>query len=694
LRGQGAKRFEDKNGESPDSEKNRVRGFFYGKFFIREGGREMKRMRMVLGAFLVPAMVFPALAQEQAEEGKRLPEVVVSATRTEKPADEVAGTITVITAEELKEEGEETLEDALRRVPGLDIVRTGGSGGDASIFIRGGRGEHTIVLVDGVEINDPMSTSRAAHPSLIALDGIERIEVIRGPTSPLYGSDALAGVVHIITRRGEGSPGFGLSLEGGSFNSSKESGEVFGRMGKFSWYGAFSNFDTDGISSADRENDNTERDAYHLQSAEARLGIDPAEWISLDLTFRGYNSKTELDAFDYLEGIPEDDPNYSTTNTSYFAGLGTEIFLWDGKWHQRIITAQANHRRDLEDEKDDDHPGDSLDYTYLGDSLQMTWQNDFDLNPQNRFSLGLDYREESGEYEGEGESIYGKYEDEFERETSIIRSSFAQWDFHRRDAGLVVGARSDHHDEYGYYNTYRIGGTCLLEATDSRFRASWGTGFRAPSLFQRYYTFIPGAPRPPGEIVPEKSESWELGLVQSLIDDRLRFSATYFDALYEDMIDWDSVTWTYINIAEATSRGYEFGLDYRPWDQLELALDYSVVDARDRETDDPLIRRAGEKYSAALSYAPTKRARIHISALHVGERDDLAFIMGEEKRIELDPYTLVNAGFRYFLKDRLSLSLRGENLLDEHYQEAHGYGTIPMTFYAGVNYTFQAEAGQ
>ncbi len=652
----------------------------------------MRKRLMVIAGVIAAVLSVPAFGQDQKEDVEEIPEVVISATRTEKPADEVSGSISVITREDIENEGESSLEDLMRRVPGVDIVRTGGPGSDASIYIRGGRSEHTLVMVDGVEIHDPISTTRVSYPALISLDGIERIEVIRGPAGPVYGSDALAGVVHIITRKGEGPPGAGASVEGGSFNSWRESADVWGSSWKMSWYAGASSLSTDGISAADEEEGNSERDGFELLSAAARVGIDPAEWLKLEVIFHGLESTTGLDAFPLSSetGLPEDDPNYETECSMYLYSGNAELFLWDGRWRQKLVAARVDHRRDMLDETDDDHPDDSFDATYLAESLQLTWQHDVDLMPRHRFSTGIDYREETGEYEYTSTSMFGPWDEEFDSEKAILRSVFAQWDYHRREAGLVIGVRSDNHDTFGSHISHRVGGTYLFESTGTRFKASAGTGFSAPSIFQMYYMPSPWSPPPEEELEPELSDSLEAGIIQSFLDDRVRVSATYFDVFYEDMIDWDSLNWTYMNVARARSRGYEVGLSARPLETLEVVLDYSDVDAKDLETDEPLIRRSGRKYSGSIIMEPTRKFRAYVTALHVEEREDQAFILGEVERVELDPYTLLRAGAGYMVLKGLELSVRGENILDEHYQESYGYGTMPASFYAGVSYTYES----
>jgi len=614
------------------------------------------------------------LAQEEPVE---LPPVVVTATATPKPIDEVVSTITVVTREEIEARGKETLDEVLREVPGVDVVRTGGPGGRASLLIRGGRDEHVLVLIDGIEVNDPMEFGRSFDAGLLALDDIDRIEVLRGPQSALYGSDAMSGVVQIFTRRGLGPPTGRVQLDYGSFETLRESAEISGAIPKLDFSLSLSSFETQGISSADEDDGNKERDGYRNVSLAGRLGYHPAVDTELGLIFRAFDAVSELDNFG---GPGGDDPNYTLTTRRSLVRAFLDHWFYKGRWHPTLSAAYADHQRDLDNDTDPAHPQDREDGQYRGDLWKLAWRNDLYLGGHNLVTIGTEYEEESGKSEDESISSFGTFQSKFPEKTAITRSGFFQEDFHLRGFGAVAGARWDSHDRFGEHTSYRAGATYKIEATDTRFRATWGTGFKAPSLFQLYSSY--GDP----SLDPEKSESWEAGIEQNFLQNKLGFSLTYFELIFQDLIDYNLATNRYQNISGATSRGWELGAQSHPIEPLRVGLTYTSVEARDEETGQPLIRRSGDKYSASVEWNPFRVLNLDLLALHVGERDDLDFTSG--RRVHLHPYTLVGLAVNWRVRPAWKLSLRGENIFNEDYEEAYGFGAPGQSFYAGISHEF------
>ena len=613
----------------------------------------------------------------QEEPVVELPPMVVTETAIPKPIDQVASTITVVTREEIEARGIQSLEEALRAVPGVDVVRTGGPGGRASLLIRGGRDEHVLVLIDGIEMNDPMEFGRSFDAGLLALDDIDRIEILRGPQSALYGSNAMSGVVQIFTRRGSGPPTGRVRLDFGSFETNKEVVEISGAIPKLDFSLSLSRFETQGIPSADEDDGNKERDGYRNLSLAGRLGYYPWTDTELGLIFRAYDAVSELDNFG---GPGGDDPNYTAGTQRAFGRAFLDRWFFKGRWHPTLSASYAYHQRDLLNDTDPDHPQDSEEGQFRGNLWKLAWQNDLYLDDHNLVTIGTEYEEESGESKYESTSSLGPFRSKFREKTAITRSVFFQEDFRFRGFGAVAGLRWDSHDRFGEHLSYRAGATYQIDATDTRFRATWGTGFKTPSLYQLYSSY-----GDPG-LEPEKSESWEAGIEQDLFKEKWILMVTYFDLRFADLIDFNLATSRYENIAGARSRGWEIGTQAKPLESLLLGLTYTNVDARDTETGEPLIRRSGEKYSASLQWKPVKTIALQLLALHVGPRKDLDFSTGE--RVRLHPYTRVDLALNWTLRPAWKLSLRGENLFQEDYQEAYGFGTPGRSYYAGVSYEF------
>jgi len=640
------------------------------------------RLKNVICVLFCVCLLFPFISlsaevQPGSTAAIELEPVAVTATLIPTPIDQVASSITVVTGDEIEARGTQSLEEALRDVPGVDVVRTGGPGSRASLLIRGGRDEDVLVLIDGIEANDPIEFGRSFDFGLLALDDIDRIEIVRGPQSTLYGSDAMAGVVQIFTRRGQGPPTGRVRLDYGSFETNREVAGLSGAAHNVSYSLSLSRFETQGISSADEDDGNSERDGYRNVSLAGRVIYCPRVNTELGLVFRAFDANSELDNHGGWGG---DDPNYTLETRRGFIRPYLDLWLLDGKWHQNLSASYADHERDLSNKTDPDHPLDSEEGKFRSDLWKLAWQNDLYFGDHHLVTIGAEYEEESGESEYESASSFGTYKSKFPEKTAITRSAFLQEDFHLKGFGAVAGLRRDSHDRFGEHTSYRAAATYKIDATDTRFRAAWGTGFKAPSLFQLYSSY-----GDPG-LEPEQSESWEAGIEQGFMNDRIGFSVTYFDLRFENLIDYNLATYKYENISGARSRGWEIGAETRPIESLLVSLAYTNTDARDKDTGEPLIRRSGEKYSGSMQWRPIESVSLNLYALHVGSRPDLDFTSG--KRVRLDPYTRVDAAVNWRARKAWTLSLRAENIANEDYEEAYGFGTPGRSLYAGVRYEF------
>jgi len=626
--------------------------------------------------------------QQKNEEPKI--DVVITASRFEKPTSEVAKSVTVSDKEELKTSGDKTLSEVITRTPGAMITQTGGYGGETGIYIRGGKTEQVLVLVDGIEANDPMGIGRVASAELLPVSGVERVEILRGPASALYGSDAESGVINILSERPHGGPGGNFYLEGGSFDTYQELGEFY--IGRSNYFADFmlSNFSTSGISSASDKLGNDERDGYQNLSFSLLGGGKPASWLELEAVGKAIYAKTDLDTVNLLSGLPEDDPNYTADSRIYLSRVTGTILTGDFK--QKLEFQYTDHLREYKDETDELHPNTEMEGDYQSWLSKLIWQGEYTPDLQNKLVLGAEYQEESGESDVSGTSDWGPYEDKFDRRNLITRSALLLWDHHQEKYGFLAGGRADQNDQFGNHSTGEVSAYIQPIKAGPRLHASYGTGFKAPSLYQLYGNvggFQVGNP----DLKPEQSQSWEVGLDQQLFDERLKLSGTYFEVEYTDLIVWDNLLYQYNNIDKARAPGWEAEILAKPIPSLELSVSYSFVDARDEKTDEKLIRRWGEKYGFGLAWNPIKQLKFNVWGIHRGETEDEIFEMFQEKRIELKPYTVVNAGINWQATDDLALNFRAENIFNEDYYEVYGYGTMPQSFYAGVSYNLSSGKG-
>ncbi|MCD6153819.1 MAG: TonB-dependent receptor, partial [Syntrophobacterales bacterium] len=285
-------------------------------------------MKKFVGVFVVLALlILPGFSNAKEEEkGKEsvttMEEVVVTASRLEEPLKYSPDSVTIVTSEEIKKKGKQTVIDVLRDVPGISISQNGSFGGSASIYLRGTQNAHTLIMIDGVRVGDPMATDGKMSISDLSTDNIEKIEIVRGAQSVLYGSDAIGGVINIITKKGKGKPKFYLSSEGGSFQTFRERVGVSGSNDKISYAASILRLDTQGVSKADEDLGNNEEDYYHDTNISARVDGQISDTVRMGFSVRHSESSIDLDGNDpvtYIFGDTDEgqDTDITTISTNF-----------------------------------------------------------------------------------------------------------------------------------------------------------------------------------------------------------------------------------------------------------------------------------------------------------------------------------------------------------------------------------------
>ena len=614
-----------------------------------------------------------------------LEKVVVTATRVETPMEEIASSVTVISSKEIERKQKTTVLEVLKGLPGLDVVQNGGVGGATSIFLRGANSEHTLVMIDGVEVNDPISPGRSYDFAHLTVDNIERIEVIRGPQSTLYGSDAIGGVVNIITKKGEGKPKFFLSTEGGSFTTFREATGISGGNKWVNYSFALSRFDTEGISTASKKDGNYERDGYENTSLSAKLGFKPMDNLGIDFILRYMDAKTELDNF---AGVGGDDPNYVQKSNQFLFKTQVGLSLFDQVWSQKLGLALNDHNRDIKNKKDSQHPFDYEKGRYDGQLLKFDWQHHLQLHKTNALMFGLEYEREEGKSKYYWESLWGPGQSIFPKKTANIKGYYIQDEIKLWDRLFAtLGIRIDDHSRFGSETTYRVAPAYLIKETDTKIKGTFGTGFKAPTLYQLFAPATLWGPIGNKDLKPEKSKGWDFGVEQNFFKNRVTLGATYFRNDFKDLIQFD---WGqgYINIAKAKTEGVELFASAKPIDDLTLRINYTYTDTEDKTTGEALIRRPKNKIGFDINYHFLNNGNVNLGVIYVGKRDDLDFSISPSRRVKLDQYTLVNLAVSYDITKNFQLFGRVENLLDKEYEEVKGFGTPGLSFFGGMKLSF------
>lgn len=607
---------------------------------------------VILFALVRSAVVF---AQDDVEE------VVVTATRIESPLSRVGSSVTVITGEELKKTGEVFVGDALRYVPGLSVKKSGGYGGSTGIFVRGMDSSHVLVLIDGVEVNDPSSVNRAFDFADLTVDNVERIEIIRGPQSTLYGSDAVSGVINIITRKGEGPSRFELETEYGSDETRRSYASFSAGSDRYDFSVSISKLDTGGISMADERDGNDERDPYKSSTATFRGGIRVADWLYLSASGRYQESEVNLDNFNYSTFRFEDDLYYTQDTDLASLRLEARVDCAGGKVENIFGFSGSTTDRSMNDEPD---PVNSSQFQadYHGRFRKFDYQGNFFLSD----SITL-----TGGFEAQEEMFTSSYDSE---KAARVEGYYGQVQLEAGRFSGTVGGRIDHHSRFGSEFSYRVQAVYGFENTGTLFRVSYGTGFKAPSLFQLFSSF--GDP----DLSPEKSRGFDFGVEQEFAGGKVRGGLTWFWNEQKNLIDFNSVTWKYYNVNRARTKGLEAQLNVLPLDWLEVRGTYTYNDARKNPGGGFLLgvpRNSGSLSVLCDIGEKGEKGSVAVTASFKGKIRDYPDVV-------VPGYTVVNVSASYRVKEGVTLFGRVENLLNRDYQEVAGYGTPGISGFGGV----------
>ncbi len=581
-----------------------------------------------------------------------LRDMVVTATRTHTPADEIGFSLTVIDREEIEASRATFAKDILDMAPGLHFWSNGPHSSGNALSIRGLRGYHTKVLIDGVPRQDTSGPQVLPTLDDLLLADVERIEIIRGSSSVLYGPNAVAGVVNIITRKPEEGVEGSLSAEAGSHNWQKYSASVLGREGDFDFYFSSTFVDEKGISATD---DNPDRNALRQYSYSAGGGFQAAD----DLRIEAYGRYDETDQeYDEMAGIGEWKIQRYTAGASLQAQNLFEVI------DTTLSFATSESQRDER----------VLDELFKGNTHEANLINSIRFDDRNLTTVGYTHAREEANVDTRWTSMDRAY---------YSNAFFAQ---HQIEAierlFLIGGIRYSDHSAFGGETTYSTAASYLLEPSGTRIFANYSTGYRAPSLFE---LFDPTNGNP--DLDAEKSTSWEAGLEQQIIEGRLKVGATYFDMKVDDYIDWSPMG--YAQVEGISSQGVEGFAVYRPTANISLRLAHSYIDARDDKTDERLLRVPRNKTILSVTCAMLdQRLRTSLQAQHVAQRELIDFSSWPANRVEGDDYTLANIGMSFKLTDNIEIYGRIQNLLDEDYQTVYGYNTYNRTYYGGATLSF------
>lgn len=632
------------------------------------------RSWLVAAAFLLAAP-FIARAQDAASSALSNPEaeteeIVVSATRLPTPEDESPASVTVIAAREMEIKQIRRVADALRQVPGLSIAQTGTPGQLTSLFTRGLGSDQTQVLLDGIPINQGLAG--LFNFADLTTDNIDRIEIVRGPQSTLYGPRALAGVVQIFTKHGSGPPTAQFSAEAGSFSTFRETFTSSGSIEKFDY--------SIGLSRLDTENDRP-NNQYRLNTGIANVGWSPNEQLRISSLFT-YQLADAGSPNSILTPRPFD--NLETERWLVAPHLDFKPVEW---WEHKLIVSYDEERQVNDPNFDGFLPG----TTFVGptralfERFTVDYQND--LKPSSWLTLtsGFFYSQvDAGQERPFISQDFGPqptFISDYTEETALfLQASVTPLE----GLNLVAGGRYDHFNQFGGIWTYRFAGSYLIPQTNTRLHASVATGFSPPSSQDKIF----------GNnlrLDPIENLGWDAGIEQRFWNGRVVMGATYFHNDLSNVIGIDENFRT-LNLGSAITKGAETEIRVTPLPDLTFAAAYTYLDTEKTSSLDiaqpegaRLPRRPRNEVYVSASYLWCKKLRTTIEAKFVNAREELNF---GGPNFDIEDYTIVNLAAEYEVNSNMSVFARIENLGNEQYAEVFGFPALGRAAYGGFKVKF------
>lgn len=631
----------------------------------------------------------------------RASEVVVSATKTPLPISHVTSAVEVITGEQMQERKLKTVAEALRWGQGLAVNQSGGPGTSVDVRMRGGTPEQTLVLIDGAIVNS--ATIGIYDFANLTTDNIERIEILRGNQSMLWGSDAMGGVINITTKRGRDKPNIAGFAEYGSFNTIREGANVAGKKGPVDFSGSISRWDTAGFSAINYRRGASERDGFHNWQGSVRLGADLPNDGRLEFDFRWLQGITNFDGFAFNPTTFQSDPadvlgGKSQSNQYVFAGNYMQpITNW---WSQKLTMSRATDNLVSQSGTIERNlvtgvtgpVGFPFSSQIQTTSNRIEWQHNVQVAEPLVLTAGYQFREQIGQ------------NTDFLAPTMSIPTKIVSSNAGFADAKLnlwdrvfaTAGIRQDEYNVVGSATTYRFTGGYLHHETGTKLRGSYGTGFRAPTINQ---LFFPGFGTP--NLQPEKSQGLDVAVDQTLLNDRITLSLGYFWTRYRNLIlsVFDPTVCTAPgsfgfcaqNAGEARARGVEASGKFKlvrdqPWIKtldLQFQYTYTLTNNLTDGEDTRLPKWPLNQWSTILSYQPIEGLRANLEGRFVGQRYNTVGDTGS-----IGHFYVWNVSATYDVNRSMQIYFRADNIFNRKYEEVLYFGTPVASVFGGVRLNF------
>ncbi|MDB4907584.1 MAG: TonB-dependent receptor [Gemmatimonadetes bacterium] len=626
------------------------------------------------------AVLFARIAAAQQADTTRLAPLVTTATRVPVSALASPSAVTVITPAQMQALGITHVSQALEQVPGAMLNRVGSFGGATSLFLRGGESKYVKVLIDGVPVNDP---GGAYDFSALTTDNLERIEILRGPASVLYGADAVTGVVQLFTKRGAGAPSMTASARAGTYGSSDVDASVAGTAGSADYTIGMGRHQSSGLYDFNNDYRNT------TVSGLLRIAPDSLTTVRASLRYTDQNYHYPTNG----SGVASDSNNFNASDR-------TAVGLQATRRVTSSLELQLDANAVLTDGGTTEAKGQGSTTDYRSqDRLRrrsVELRGNVTLAPSQLLTLGASVEQQDQQSQSQGDfggfisnSVFGA--------ARRNRAVFGQLLSHVSErVTTTLGARLDDNQQFGTFGTWRAAASARV-AAGLHVRASAGTAFREPSFLENYSTsFTRGNP----DLAPEQSRSIEVGVSQELLQGRATIGVSRFVQRFRNMIDYQGSSAacgaSYCNIARASADGTELEASLRASTSLSVSGSYTRLDTRvtnpgfDNTSaglyrrNEQLIRRPRNSGTLLVSLTPATRAHVEARALFVGSRTDKDFAPFPAVPVVVAGYTRIDLGADLALTRKAALTLAIENLNDARYETVYGFRTPRRMILAGL----------
>lgn len=646
---------------------------------------KLNPLYMALGAIFFATPLALAQSNDDQEgviQSSEKNEIVFTANRADQKLDTVGSTINVISEQQLNNGQYQRVSDALSTLPGVNITRSGANGLSGA-FIRGMSSDNVLVMIDGVIVNNPSSAGRGFDFSTLDTLNIERIEVLKGPQSTLYGSSATAGVIQMFTKKG-GPQRTTVTLEGGSYEHVKTTVQTQGQTDTLMYSLALGLNQEHGISSADKKLEgNSERDKFKNRDASFYVNYAPLDWINFDVMARYDRQHTDLD----LGGGPKQDALYYYQKSERWLGrFAINTILFDEQWLSSLIYDITDSRNRNYQDPDDKYNTTFSRSAFKGRLQTISWQNTLTLHPDFQTLFGFAYNRESMSTFTNMKSPFWSSDSSYPKKSIHQKSFYVDQHLNFNDKFFnTIGLRYEDHSEFGDKTTYRL--TSRYNINDFvAVKGSYGTGFKAPTLYQLYEPLYGNK-----DLKAETSKGFDAGIVLTPIESTT-VELTYFQQKIKDRIIFDSPTSKYKSSDEFKSKGVEFSTNTQLNEQWAFGVNYTYTDARDYLKNNNIsisnkaVRVPKHMAGGFMNFKPMEQWNIFAEAKYNGST--VSNLKGWSAQRNLKPYWMVNLATNYAINDDVSIYAHVNNLLDKDYYTVWGYGEKRINGAIGVKISF------